>query len=71
MIGVDDEMVELKGRCVPLLFDCPVRTISRDCPFVDIREWEVVARVNWLKVKSEKELRAMLSQHAQCMEGRG
>lgn len=71
MIGFDDEMVELKGRCVPLLFDCPVRTTSGDCPFAAIRDWDVVARVNWLKARREKELRALLGHYANCMEGRG
>jgi len=68
MIGIDDEMMEMKSHCVPMLFDCPVRTISADCPFADIREWDVVDRVNWLKAKPAHELRAILKHHSSCME---
>ncbi len=68
MIAIDDEMVELKTRCVPLLFECPVRRSSRDCPFAGIRESDVVARVNWLKAKPAMDLRTLLGHHGKCLE---
>jgi hypothetical protein len=68
MIGADDEMVDLKTRCVPLLFDCPVRASGKGCPFAEVRDRDVVDRVNWLKAKPAHELRAILKHHSSCME---
>ena len=71
MIGKDDEMMELKGRCVPLIFDCPRRVGHKECPFGKIRESDVVSRVNWVKSKSGKELRTLLKHHTDCMSNSG
>ena len=68
MIGVDDEMMELKSRCVPLIFDCPRKTNSARCPFGAIRQSDVVDRVNWIKAMTMEELRAVLKHHANCIE---
>lgn len=68
MIGCDDETMELKTRCVPLILDCPQKITSSPCPFRAIREeQDVVSRVNWLKAKSVDELRALLDHHTKCM----
>lgn len=68
MIGIDDEMVELKSRCVPLIFDCPRKTSSAGCPFGAIRQNDVVDRVNWIKAMTMQELRAVLKHHSSCIE---
>jgi hypothetical protein len=68
MIGVDDEMVELKSRCVPLIFDCPRKTNSARCPFRAIRQSDVVDRVNWIKAMTMQELRAILKRHSKCIQ---
>lgn len=68
MIGCDDEVMELKTRCVPLILDCPRNITSPPCPFRAIREvQDVISRVNWLKGKSADELRALLAHHTKCM----
>jgi hypothetical protein len=71
MIGVDDETLELKSRCVPLLFDCPRRVGEEKCPFGKIRLRDIVSRVKWIKAMSGQELRAILKHHTNCMEKGG
>jgi hypothetical protein len=68
MIGIDDETLELKSRCVPLLFDCPRRVGDTQCPFVKIRLRDIVSRVKWIKAMSLKELTEILKHHTNCME---
>jgi hypothetical protein len=68
MIGMDDETLELKSRCVPLLFDCPRRVGGAKCPFGKIRLRDIVSRVKWIKAMSLKELTAILKHHTNCME---
>jgi hypothetical protein len=71
MIGKDDEMLELKGRCVPLIFDCPRKSVSAGCPFDKIRKDDVVNRVKWVKAMSGPELRAILKHHTDCISKGG
>lgn len=68
MIGFDDEMIELKSRCVPLLFACPVRDSAKGCPFMPVRERDVVDRVKWLKTLTARQLRTILKHHSHCIE---
>ncbi len=68
MIGGDNETMELKNHCVPLIFDCPCNSASPGCPFAEIRTRDVVERVNWVKAKTVQELRAILKQHSDCIE---
>ena len=68
MIGSDDVAVELKSRCVPLIFDCPRKANTDGCPFGAIRNIDVVDRVKWVKAKTVQELRAILKHHSDCIE---
>lgn len=68
MIGSDDVAVELKSRCVPLIFDCPRKANSESCPFESIRKSDVVERVKWVKAMTVQQLRAILKHHSNCIE---
>jgi hypothetical protein len=70
MIGDDNELVDLKRRCVPLVIHCPRRDVGEGCPFHEIRKIEVMERVNWVKGMTEEKLRALLVHHANCMQRR-
>ena len=67
MRGKDDEMVDLKSRCMSLIFDCPRKVSSAGCPFEAIRRCDVVDQVKWVKAKTVRELRSLLEQHELCI----
>jgi hypothetical protein len=71
MIGADNVAVELKSRCVPLIFDCPRKVDIEGCPFGEIRKNDVVDRVKWIKAKTVQELRSILKHHSDCIEKGG
>ena len=68
MIGADNIAVELKSRCVPLIFDCPRKANTDECPFGEIRKSDVVERVKWVKAMTVQQLRAILKHHSNCIE---
>jgi len=68
MIGADNIAVELKSRCVPLIFDCPRKANTDGCPFGAIRKSDVVDRVKWVKAMTVQQLRAILKHHSNCIE---
>lgn len=70
MIGADNVAIELKSRCVPLIFDCPRKANSESCPFEAIRNIDVVDRVKWVKAMTVQQLRSILKHHSDCV-GKG
>lgn len=62
----EDELLELRKRCVDILFDCPHDRYLATCPLREVRTLDVVAQVNWLKTRGEDELRRVLACHAEC-----
>lgn len=62
----DDEMVSLKSKCVVPLLNCPKAKSHPDCPFAHIRKLEIVESIHWLKSRTDKQLRAILTHHRKC-----
>jgi hypothetical protein len=68
--GNEDKVIGLMSRCVPLLFDCPIQSQTKECPLASVRELDVMAQVKWLKARTAKELKAVLDHHAKCSKKR-
>lgn len=68
--GNEDIVLGLMSRCVPLLFDCPRQSQKKDCPLANVRVLDVMSQVKWLKARNAKELKALLTHHAQCSKRR-
>lgn len=67
----DNELMDLKVRCVNLLLDCPLNRNAPGCPFGKVRNEEsVVTRVNWLKSLDSERLTGLLDRHEKCMGGK-
>ncbi len=71
IVHVDGEAMELNKQCVDLLFDCPRNRQAHACPFRQVREQDVVERVNWLKRKNLAELRQLVASHNECRSETG
>ena len=64
----ENELMNLKVRCVNLLLNCPLNRNSRTCPFRAMRQEEsVVTRVNWLKSQNLTRIMELLARHEKCL----
>ncbi len=64
----DEELMDLRRRCIPLMFDCSLRSKPKDCPFADVRKRDVVDQVDWLKVQTAETLADMFARHERCFK---
>jgi hypothetical protein len=62
----DNELIDLRLKCVTLLLSCPGKFNSKACPFRALRKESVVTRVHWLKNQEAPRLRRLLDMHARC-----
>ena len=67
----ENELMNLKTRCVNLLLGCPLNRNAPGCPFRKVRHEEsVVTRVNWVKSLDAGRLTGLLDRHEKCMGGK-
>lgn len=64
----EEELINLKLRCVDLVLGCPLDRRVPGCPFRKVRQEDSVAtRVNWVKSMDLAKLTKMLASHEFCL----
>jgi len=53
-------------RIAGLLFGCPLKRISKECPFYALRNKPVLERLNYLKSLNRDELSILEKKHLVC-----